>query len=166
MKNGGASWGRCSCVIRATRLPRQGTSPCPTGFSHDYPRSLLFIESLVTQVGARNPFSYQSLMPAGAGTPRYEIWRHPPLPSWIPDFAIMTIASTGGFRIHVARRVTSISYQSLIPTVAGIPRDENPELPFRAANSHRGFCHAPPPAPAGDKPPRYILLFRLRTRMS
>ncbi len=46
--------------------------------------------------------------------------------------------------------------QSLIPACAGTPRYENPELPFHAANSHSGFCHAPPPAPAGDKPPRYI----------
>ena len=33
--------------------------------------------------------SYQSPMPAGAGTPRYENWRHPCL-SWNPALAGMT----------------------------------------------------------------------------
>ena len=33
-----------------------------------------------------HPFSYQSPMPAAAGTPGHENWRHPCL-SWIPAFA-------------------------------------------------------------------------------
>ena len=36
-----------------------------------------------------HPFSYQSSMPAAAGTPGHENWRHPCL-SWIPAFAGMT----------------------------------------------------------------------------
>ena len=48
----------------------------------------------------------------------------------------------------------------------GLPRThqgyEEPELSFGTElNWHGGFCHAPGPTPAGDKPPRYRTLFRL-----
>ena len=55
-----------------------------------------------------------------------------------------------------------LSYQSPMPAAAGTPRYEKPELWFGAANWHGGFCHAPTPTPAGDKPPRYIFSFRHR----
>ena len=54
-----------------------------------------------------------------------------------------------------------LSYQSLMPAGAGIPKYEKPELWLGTANLHDGFCHAPP-TPAGDKPPRYIFSFRHR----
>ncbi len=46
---------------------------------------------------AGRPFSYQSPMPARAGTPRYENW-HRPHPLWIPAFAGMTSAGAVAFR--------------------------------------------------------------------
>ena len=55
-----------------------------------------------------------------------------------------------------------LSCQSFMPAGAGTPRCEKPELWFGTANWHGGFCYAPPPTPAGDKPPRYIFSFRHR----
>ena len=55
-----------------------------------------------------------------------------------------------------------LSYQSLVPAGAGTPRCEKTELWFGTVNWHGGFCYAPPPTPAGDKPPRYIFSFRPR----
>ena len=53
-----------------------------------------------------------------------------------------------------------------MPAVAGTPRYEKRELWLGTANWHGGFCYAPPPTPAGDKPlasrslrPRYIFSF-------
>ena len=46
---------------------------------------------MTNSVAGNHSFSYQSLMPAGAGTPRYENSRRPHLP-WIPAFAGMTSA--------------------------------------------------------------------------
>ena len=43
-----------------------------------------------------------------------------------------------------------------MPAAAGTPEYEKPELWLGTGNWHRGFCHAPPRPPAGDKPPRYI----------
>ena len=45
-----------------------------------------------------------------------------------------------------------------MPAGAGTPRYEKLELWLGTANWLRGFCHAPPSAPAGDKPPHYIPL--------
>ena len=57
---------------------------------------------------------------------------------------------------HSRDRVRSSSYQSLMSAEAGTARDENSELPFRAANLHGGILPLPAPTPAGDKPPPYI----------
>ena len=67
--------------------------------------------------------SYQSLMPAGAGTPRYEkleLWLgsanwhrgfcHVP-PLWIPAFAGMTIRKIDGIPRHNRSGVGPFSYQ-------------------------------------------------------
>ena len=43
-----------------------------------------------------------------------------------------------------------------MPAGAGTPRYGKLELWLGTANWHGGYCHAPPPTPAGDKPPRYI----------
>ena len=55
-----------------------------------------------------------------------------------------------------------LSYQSPMPTAAGTPRYEKPELWLGTTNWHGGFCDAPPRPLAGDKPPRYIFSFRHR----
>ena len=49
-----------------------------------------------------------------------------------------------------------------MPVGAGTPRYEERGLWLGTANWHGGFCHAPNPTPAGDKPPRYIFSFRSR----
>ena len=152
-------------------------------------------------------FSYQSLMPAAAGTPRYEngcpsrgsVWVSfvPPLhlpwipapyrdtgralaastkwgrrvdvgggiavdvlsrnvSAWIPAFAGMTNGEAVECR-HTRGRVTSLSYQSLIPVGTGTPRYEKPELWLGTANWRRGFCHALPPPQRGTSPsPREV----------
>ena len=62
-----------------------------------------FNGALESRVGA---FSYQSLMPAGAGIRRYENW-HRPHPLWIPAFAGMTnsVAGTIHFRTNRSCRL-------------------------------------------------------------
>ena len=70
--------------------------------------------------------------------------------------------------LAINSRVSSFSYQSLIPGGAGTPRDENPESRFRAANARGGFCHAQAPPQRGTSPratfshPRPLLDSRLR----
>ena len=95
--------------------------------------------------------SYQSLMPAGAGTPRYEIetwslevfgcgWCHPsPLDSRFrenDEFGVRDM----------------LSYQSLMPAGAGTPGFEKPALWLSTANWHGRFCHAPPRPLRGTSP--------------
>ena len=95
--------------------------------------------------------SYQSLMPAGAGTPRYENeawsfevfgcgWCHPsPLDSRFrenDEFGVRDM----------------LSYQSPMPAAAGTPKYEKPELWLSTANWHGGFCHAPPRPLRGTSP--------------
>ena len=65
-----------------------------------------------------------------------------------------------GGRLHAILREPPISLGScrLVPA----HEYEKRELWFGKANWHGGFCHAPPPTPAGDKPPRYIFSFRPR----
>ena len=45
---------------------------------------------------------------------------------------------------HTQGRVTSFSYQSLMPTGAGTPRYEEPDLWLGSASWRGGFCQAPP----------------------
>ena len=64
-------------------------------------RGMLSTAGVTIYPGYRDLLSWESLMPAGAGTPRYENWMHwlvggfrrlaTTLPSWIPAFAGMTI---------------------------------------------------------------------------
>ena len=86
--------------------------------------------------------------------------------SWIPAIAgITTVRGLYGvFRFKAETRPVC---QRLPQTIIFVPITHGRLAPAHqgmktrschsyAANSHRGFCHAPPPAPAGDKPPRYI----------
>ena len=109
-------------------------------------------------------FSYQSPMPAAAGTPRYEneTWSlevfgcgscHPsPL-----DSGLRRNDELGGWN-H------SFSYQSPMPAVAGTPRYEN-WVHWLMEGFRCRLC--PPPRPlAGDKPQPYISLATLDCRCS
>ena len=64
-------------------------------------------------------FSYHSLIPAGAGTPRHETWRLPPLP-------LLDSSSRGNEAFGIGYDVSlPSSYLSLIPAGAGTPGYEN-----------------------------------------
>ena len=95
--------------------------------------------------------SSQSFMPAGAGTPGYENWVHwlmegsgvvwatHPTPSWGQDPALhsscdpwavvvqVTVVGVAGRRRNSSRIGVRdmLSYQSVMPAVAGTPRYEN-----------------------------------------
>ena len=58
----------------------------------------------------------------------------------------------GGIAVGVISRDVS----AWIPAFAGMTNSGGPELWLGTVNWHRGFCHALPPTPAGDKPPHYI----------
>ena len=75
-----------------------------------------------------------SSAPAG-DKPQHYIPPSPPL--WIPAFAGMTNWVIRGIPRHYRSRVTSFSYQSLIPVVAGTPRYAKLELWLGMANWHR-----------------------------
>ena len=45
-----------------------------------------------------------------------------------------------GFNGALESRVGAFSYQSLMPAVAGTPRDDKRELWFGTANRRGGFC--------------------------
>ena len=47
------------------------------------------------------------------------------------------------------------SHYSHVPTAAGTPRYEKPEVWFGKAYRHGRFAYAPRPTPARDKPTRY-----------
>ena len=109
-----------------------------------------FNGALESRVGA---FSYQSPMPAGAGTPGYENetwslevfgcgWRHPPL--WIPASARMTNSVAGDNYFRNDRSPG-----------AGTPRYEKARMAWHSVLARR-ILPRPTPTPAGDKPPRYI----------
>ena len=98
------------------------------------------------------PSSYQSLVPAGAGTPRYENgvdwWQRVPAihaisaTLWIPAFAGMDESVDG----------SPFSYQSFMPAGAGTPRDEKAKLRLGTENQWRRFCLSPPRAQRGTSP--------------
>ena len=65
------------------------------------------------------------------------------------------VESRDGGRLEGASRIgvrDMLSCQSPMPAGAGTPRYEKPELWLGTANWHGGFCHAPTPTLAGDKP--------------
>ena len=69
----------------------------------------------------------------------------------------MTRTRNFGFNGALESGSSAFSYQSLIPAVAGTRRCEKLELWLGTANSHRGFCHAPPPPQRGTSPsPRVV----------
>ncbi len=128
----------------------------------------------VCRIGVRSMLSWQALIPAGAGTPRYEdldglleTSGRPlchPLRPWIPAFAGMTIREIGETERHNRNRAPSFSYQSLILAGSSIPRYEK-WVRWLAGllygGSGLGLVAGPPGA--GDKPlalrslrPRYI----------
>ena len=121
-----------------------------------------------SQSKPRNVIFVPITHPGWAGTPRYENrgtgWRAlrtvPRYLGWVPDRRGAGDKPRATFLFFRLRTTMSgkklagwlFSYQSPIPAGAGTPRYEKPELRVQAANSHRGFCHSPPPAPAGDSP--------------